>query len=67
LGTPDDKPGPSQVELNMYSGENMLGFGLGLLVGVIACVLVYRNNKVKFAAAVEVAVAAALAAKAKVQ
>jgi hypothetical protein len=51
----------------VYSGENMLGFGLGLLVGVVACVLVWRNNKVKFAAAVEVAVAAALAAKAKIQ
>jgi hypothetical protein len=44
----------------------MLGFLLGLGVGVIACALVYFNNKAKFAAAVDKAVATALVVAKKV-
>lgn len=43
----------------------MLQFLAGLVVGLVVAALVWRNNKVKFAATVEAGVQAALKAKSK--
>ena len=43
----------------------MLQFVAGLVVGLVVAALVYRNNKVKFEAAVEKAVAEAKKLKAQ--
>ena len=54
------------IRIKLLSGDNMLQFGLGLLVGLVVAALVWYNNKAKFEAAVTKAIEDAKKLKAKI-